>query len=55
MFTSIISYASGWGHFTGVSGKSSPGWSRDLKRNKALEEEARKNKAWNQLHNPCLH
>lgn len=28
-FISIISFASGWGLFSGVSGKSNPGWSED--------------------------
>lgn len=37
-FTSILSLASGWGHFSGVSGKLSLGWSGELRGHKVQEE-----------------
>lgn len=51
-FTSILSFASFWGHFSGVSGKLSPGWSGDLSGHTDQEEGARKSKAWSQFNNP---
>lgn len=49
---SIISFASGWGHFR-ISGKISPGWSGEMRGHKMQEEGAQNNRAQSQFHSPA--